>query len=377
MSSFEVELLLEMLKTYSPTGGEGELAKLLLKHMRDMGFEVHIDGVGNVVGRISGGGPRVLLCGHMDTVPGFIPVKVEDGEVWGRGAVDAKGPLATLILAAKSYVSSSSPSDRLDLTVVGVVEEEGSSKGMYHLLETLEEPAIAVFGEPSGASGLALGYKGSTSFKISIETEKGHSASPWLFKNAIEEAWNLWMRLAEAFNRYRKEGSMFNSLTYCLTSMVGGEGGVFTPSTCTFSFNLRLPPSLRCPDVVDLVERIVEEFRRERGVKVDVKRSDCVEASVTSRSSLVARAFSRAVIEVLNVKPTFTLKTGTSDMNVAATKWRRAEMAAYGPGDSSLDHTPHERLSISEYLSSIRVLARALAWIEKLTRKAFYSKRSS
>jgi LysW-gamma-L-lysine carboxypeptidase len=52
-------------------------------------------------------------------------------------------------------------------------------------------------------------------------------------------------------------------------------------------------------------------------------------------------------------------------------------MAAYGPGDSSLDHTPWERVSVEEYLKSINVLSRALWWIEKLKSKAFVSQSSS
>ncbi|MEM2314930.1 MAG: M20/M25/M40 family metallo-hydrolase, partial [Candidatus Nezhaarchaeales archaeon] len=121
MSSFEVEFLLDLLKVYSPTGQEAELAKLLYLKMKELGFEAHIDSVGNVIGELKGHGPKVLLCGHMDTVPGFIPVRIEDEEIWGRGAVDAKGPLATLIMAAKKYLSSERKG--LNMVVAGVVEE--------------------------------------------------------------------------------------------------------------------------------------------------------------------------------------------------------------------------------------------------------------
>ncbi|MHC1628969.1 MAG: M20/M25/M40 family metallo-hydrolase [Candidatus Nezhaarchaeales archaeon] len=364
MSSFEVEFLLDLLKIYSPTGNETALAELLASKMRDLGFQVHIDSVGNVIGEIKGDGPRVLLCGHMDTVPGFIPVRVEEDEIWGRGAVDAKGPLATLMLAAKRYASLGTKG--LNLIVAGVVEEEGSSKGMYHLIDTIDEPDIAIFGEPSGVSCLALGYKGSISFKLTVETEQGHSASPWLFKNSIEEAWSLWEELRKNLNAYSREDSKFYSLTYCLTSINGGEGTVFTPAKCTLKFNVRLPPALRCRDVIELIKGVTQQFAANRGVKVEVEWGECVEAYVTSRSSTIARAFSRAILEELKVKPRFVLKTGTSDINVAAIKWRKVEMAAYGPGDSSLDHTPWERININEYLSSIAILAKTLWWIERL-----------
>jgi len=374
MSSFEVEFLVDLLKIYSPTGQEGKLAKVLCSKMRDLGFEVHIDSAGNVVGALRGKGPRVLLCGHMDTVPGFIPVRVESGEIWGRGAVDAKGPLATLVLAAKKYASTSRRG--LDIVVAGVVEEEGSSKGMYHLIDTMEEPDIAIFGEPSGASCLTLGYKGGVTFEVVIETEGGHSASPWLFKNSIEEALSLWNELKKVFGAYERKDSKFYSLTYCLTSMSGGGASALVPSHCAFKFNVRIPPTLKCREIVRMVKEVVEDFASSRSIKASVRWDDCVEAYVLSRTSTVARAFSRAISE-LGAKPSFAYKTGTSDMNVAASRWGRAEMAAYGPGDSSLDHTPRERVSVEEYLKSIDVLSRALWWIERLKSKVFVSQSSS
>jgi len=370
MSSFEVEFLVDLLRVYSPTGQESEMAKVLCSKMRDLGFEAYIDAVGNAVGTLKGKGPRVLLCGHMDTVPGFIPVRVEGGEIWGRGAVDAKGPLATLVLAAKKYASASEGG--LDIVVAGVVEEEGSSKGMYHLVDAVEEPEVAVFGEPSGVSCLALGYKGGVTFEVIIETEGGHSASPWLFKNSIEEALSLWNELKRVFKAYEREDSKFYSLTYCLTSMSGGGASALVPSRCAFKFNVRISPTLKCWEVIKVVREVVEGFASDRGVKASVKWDDCVEAYVLSRTSTVARAFSRAISE-LGARPSFAYKTGTSDINVAASKWNRAEMAAYGPGDSSLDHTPWERVSVEEYLKSIDVLSRALWWVERLKSKAFVS----
>lgn len=369
MSSFEVDFLLDILRVYSPTGQETELAKLLYSKMKDLGFKTYIDAAGNVVGEVKGNGPRILLCGHMDTIPGFIPIKVENGEVWGRGAVDAKGPLATLVLATKRYVSLGT--NNLNVIVAGVVEEEGSSKGMYYLMDTIEEPDIAIFGEPSGVSCLVLGYKGSITFDVTVETDGGHSASPWLFKNSIEEAWLLWEELKRAFNVYYKKDSKFYSLTYCLTSLSGGGKSTLVPSKCNLKFNVRIPPTLKCTDVIKIVMEVANNIASTRSIKVKVDWGECVEAYVSSRTTTLARAFSRAVSEELGTKPSFAYKTGTSDINVAASKWNQTEMAAYGPGDSSLDHTPWERVSIEEYLKSINVLSRTLLWIEKIKSKTF------
>ena len=77
------------------------LADYLAVAMADLGFQAHIDGVGNVIGVLERGpGPTLMLLGHLDTVPGQLPVRSEHGRLYGRGAVDAKGPLAAMICAA-------------------------------------------------------------------------------------------------------------------------------------------------------------------------------------------------------------------------------------------------------------------------------------
>ena len=65
-----------------------------------MGFEVGKDAIGNVIGVVGEGEPVILLCGHMDTVAGHLPLRIEEGKIYARGAVDAKGPLAAMIMAA-------------------------------------------------------------------------------------------------------------------------------------------------------------------------------------------------------------------------------------------------------------------------------------
>src|SRR5208282_2355386 len=96
-----VDLLLEALKTYSVSSKEEKLSKLLRGRMRERGFKnVRTDKAGNAIGEVGSGHPHVLLCGHMDTVPGFLKVRVEGERVYGRGAADAKSPMCAMISAA-------------------------------------------------------------------------------------------------------------------------------------------------------------------------------------------------------------------------------------------------------------------------------------
>ena len=98
----EVAFLEELLSIPSPSGEEDAVAAYLVEQMAPWASEAHRDEAGNAVGTI--GNPaaerEIVLLGHMDTVPGLIPVRKEGGRLYGRGAVDAKGPLAAFVLAA-------------------------------------------------------------------------------------------------------------------------------------------------------------------------------------------------------------------------------------------------------------------------------------
>ena len=95
-----VRFLTNLLGIYSPSGKEADIANFLAGEMRKFGFQVGVDGIGNVIGVVGEGEPTILLCGHMDTVAGVLPLRVEEGKIYARGAVDAKGPLAAMVMAA-------------------------------------------------------------------------------------------------------------------------------------------------------------------------------------------------------------------------------------------------------------------------------------
>ena len=94
-----VAFLEQMLRIPSLSGQEGDVARFLVEQMQALGFHSYVDGAGNAVGE-AGAGPEIVLLGHIDTVPGVVPVRIEHGELYGRGAVDAKGPFVAFIAAA-------------------------------------------------------------------------------------------------------------------------------------------------------------------------------------------------------------------------------------------------------------------------------------
>ena len=100
MSEQAVRFLTNLLRHLQPFRKRRGRSQLLRYEMKKMGFEVGKDAIGNVIGVVGEGEPVILLCGHMDTVAGHLPLRIEEGKIYARGAVDAKGPLAAMIMAA-------------------------------------------------------------------------------------------------------------------------------------------------------------------------------------------------------------------------------------------------------------------------------------
>jgi len=353
-----IEFLIDLLETYSPFGQEGPISDLILREMSELGIDARRDEVGNVIGEVGNGPhPALLLCGHMDTVPGFIPVRVEGGAIYGRGAVDAKSSLASMILSAGALAE-----EGIDgrIIVACVVDEEGEGRGIKNLMKDRLDVDYAIFGEPSGASNITIGYKGSMRIILKVGTEPGHSSAPWLFENAIERAFDLW----GAFKGFHLPGedpnSKFYSMTSCLMKIRGGSDSTSVPSECEMIIDLRFPPQISLEDIFSGARSIVEKFGEEHPkVKVHMEFGDITKPFEADRRSPLVRALSWAIRTTLRKQPTLLRKTGTADLNVL---WEalKIPMVAYGPGDSKLDHTPYERIEIREYLDSIKVYKAAI-----------------
>jgi LysW-gamma-L-lysine carboxypeptidase len=362
---YAVKLLEEMLRIYSPTGDESRLAGYLEEAMKSLGFQVETDRLGNVLGHIGGGEVEVLLCGHMDTVPGEIPVKRIGYDLYGRGAVDAKGPLAAMIIAAHK-AGLEDVRGEAGITVACLVDEEGESKGARELASRGKPPSYAVFGEPSGADGIIIGYKGALKVLLEVSTAPGHSASPWLYPNAVEEAFEIWRLIKRELIG---SGSYFNSVTGCITRIKGGEGFGKTPASCTVEMDLRIPPGTPWNRIRAAVEEKALSYAEgKENLRVRVDGEDGVDGFLASRDSPLVSAFSIAIRKVTGRQPTLVKKTGTSDLNLLAQAWE-IPMIAYGPGDSKLDHTLEEHVDIREYLASIEVLREALKWLMRIHKR--------
>jgi [amino group carrier protein]-lysine/ornithine hydrolase len=340
------DLLAEMLAIPSLSGQEEKLSAYLAETMRSMGFAARRDEVGNVIGEIGGGeGPTIMMLGHLDTVGPVLPARRDGERLYGRGAVDAKGPLAAMICAAAAR-----PHFPGLLRVVGAVEEERLSRGGHHVARTLPAPDALIIGEPSGWNRFVLGYKGKIDLEYWVERPATHSTNPR--HKASEAAVAFWQGLLEALGPERDHGA-FGLPAATLRSITGDL------VTGRLDVDCRIPPGF---DVAAFVGRL-HELSGDGELKV----IRAIPAARTTRSDPVARSLSAAIREH-GGDPRPTLKTGTSDMNTVSERWT-VPMAAYGPGDGSLDHSDDEHIEVAEYLRGIDVLVTAIDQLPERLRR--------
>ncbi|MFT7486834.1 MAG: LysW-gamma-L-lysine carboxypeptidase [Candidatus Paceibacteria bacterium] len=345
-----VQLLHSMVSTPSVSGDEGAVGEVLVSHMNANGFDARVDEVGNAIGLRSGaaapdGAARrcVVLLGHIDTVPGQFPVHIKEGLLYGRGSVDAKGSIATFTRA----VAQVTPAPGVDLVVIGCVEEEVStSKGARHVRE-LFAPEVCFIGEPSGWDAITIGYKGCLRFQAEFVAPVGHSAGP--IAPVAELAADLWQAFKSWCAEHNQEHErLFDQVLPSLTEFVTTSDGLHD--------RVRLRVGFRLPPAFDI--GVLRAIAKDVAPEAQVEFSGHEPAWQSKSTSPVARALRRSILQA-GGRGAFKKKTGTSDMNVVGPAWD-CPIVAYGPGDSSLDHTPNEHLSLVEYEQAIEVLGAAL-----------------
>jgi LysW-gamma-L-lysine carboxypeptidase len=338
--------LTELIATPSYSGAEQAAAELMVAQMQAFGWQAEVDPSGSAVGMLGDRGPQIVLLGHIDTVGGVVPIRIENGRLYGRGAVDAKGPLATFVFAARMAELRGDLGCRI--VVIGATEEEAASSRGAHHARDVYRPDLCVIGEPSGWERITLGYKGRLLVQYRHEQPSAHSAGE--LRAAPEQLVEFWQQVSTLCADHNQGRTrLFDQLLPSLRQIQSGSDGLQDWVSATIG--LRLPPGV---DPQQLSNRL-----HEIAGPVQLTLSGACSAYQSPRTSPLAAAFVRA-IRSHGGTPTFLHKTGTADMNVVGPAWN-VPIVAYGPGDSRLDHTPDEHIELAEYQRAIAVLAGVLS----------------
>jgi len=346
--STDLSTLIGLVEHNSPSGQERGAVEWLVQRMKALGFnESFVDEAGNAVGVMGNGSRQVVLLGHIDTVPGEIKVEQIANLLYGRGAVDAKGPLACFVDA----VAQVGTVDGWQFIVVAAVEEERDSNGARFVVNQYS-PEFAIVGEPNNWDRVALGYKGSAWTDVIVRRGQAHTASGE--QTAAEAAVEIWLAIkayTETFNADKPRA--FDKLLPTLRGMESGQDG-FEQWT-RLNLGCRLPLGISPDEWLEKMVEVISDNHLDGDCHFEIDRVGFpVPAWECEKNSLLVRAFLNG-IRGEGGTPRFVYKTGTADLNVVAPVWR-CPAVVYGPGDSALDHTPNEHLSLDEYQKAVNVL---------------------
>lgn len=341
------ELTRTLVDIPSVSGSEGPIADAVEAALRSLGrFEVRRLG-NSVLARTALGRPtRVLLAGHLDTVPiaGNVPSRLDGDTLHGCGTTDMKSGDAMLLHLAATLEN---PARDLSVVFYECEEVEHDRNGLTRIERELPQwlvADLAILAEPTNGH-VEAGCQGTAAVAVTTRGRRAHAARSWLGGNAIHGA-------AEVLNRLRAFESRSVDIDGCLyregLNAVGISGGVASnviPDECVVKVNFRFAPDRDAGGAVDLLKALFEGF------EVDVL--DVVAGALPGLSAPAAAEFVAAAGGVVAAKYGWTDVARFAALGIPAVN--------YGPGDPSLAHTREEWVSLRQIREMTQVLRTFLA----------------
>src|SRR4051812_18653857 len=314
-----VSLSAELLEIQSTTGSEGPVVDFVSRWLIAGGWNVTLQevsrGRSNVWASRSGGG--VTLSTHLDTVPPFVPPRLEGSRLFGRGSSDAKGIAASMMVAADRLASDGEK--RVDLLLL--VGEEKGSDGARAANNLRTRSRFLINGEPT-KSNLATGAKGSLRATIRTRGRAAHSAYPPLGQSAIEPMLELLPTLKKL---PLPSDPVLGDTTVNIGTIRGGTEANIIPASAEAEIMFRL-----VGDVEPIKKQVLDWARGH--------------ADVEFGSHIPAQKF--AAVPGFETEPV----AYTSDIPLLS-NW--GEPLLFGPGSIHVAHTPDEYIDVEELRASV------------------------
>ena len=331
-----VELAKALVEIPSVTGNEAALSDFLGPCLREFGFKVRAQvvrpGRRNIFAS-QGANPQVIYCTHMDTVPGLIGISEDDTFIYGRGACDAKGIMAAMMIAGLEL----SREGIKDVGLLFVVGEEEDSVGARHANSLNPGSRFVIVGEPTG-NLLGCGHKGILTIRLAATGRRAHSAFPNLGDSAIE-------RLLDVLADLRKldlgEDPILGPTLMSVVQIEGGVAPNVIPDTAGAVVSLRTGAP---------TDVILDRITASTGLRVDV--------AVLTKSE-------PQVLHTVSGYETVVLPFGSDIPHLKSF----GKPLLIGPGSALDAHTEHEKIEKKQLRDAVLIykdLARRLltdAWL--------------
>jgi succinyl-diaminopimelate desuccinylase len=333
-----VELTRALVDAPSVSGDEAALADEVEAALKECAH-LEVQRVGNtVIARTAlGRAERVVIAGHLDTVPlnDNLPSRQDEEFLHGLGSCDMKGGVAVAL-----HLAATLPEPNRDLTYLfyDCEEVEAERNGLKRLGESHPELLAADFAilmEPSN-SVVEGGCQGTLRVDVFTRGVRAHSARGWMGVNAIHGAGEVLRRLTE----YEPRRPLIDGLEYHeglnAVGITGGVAGNVLPDECRVSVNYRFAPDRSTDDAIAHVRKVFDGF--------EVEVTDIAPGALPGLSVPAAAAFVAAVGGAVAPKYGWTDVARFSALGVPAVN--------FGPGDPSLAHRQDERVPLDQIRSA-------------------------
>lgn len=266
-----IKVVQNAIQRRSYSGEEGEVAKYLEATFKEVGYDkVHVDKYGNVIGTIVGKyeGPKVLLDGHMDTVPVDeekwtkkpFAGDIEDGKLYGRGTSDMKGSLCAMLLAGAYLAKDLNKEFAGEINVAGVVHEECFEGVAAREISNYVKPDYVIIGEASQLN-LKIGQRGRGEIVVETFGKPAHSANPDKGINAVYKMMKLIEKIKELpMTHHDVLGDGILELTDIKSSPYPGASVV--PDYCRATYDRRLLVGETLESVVAPIQKLIDEMEK-------------------------------------------------------------------------------------------------------------------
>ena len=369
-----LELAKSLISKASVTPDDKGCQSIMIERLKKIGFEIHplkFGDVDNFWATRGNGGPLFAFAGHTDVVPAgnedawntapFEPT-IKDGFLYGRGAADMKGGLASMVTATENFVKEN-PNHNGTIAFLITSDEEGVAingtvKVMDYLKENNQKIDFCLIGEPSSTNitgdVIKNGRRGSLNGEINVQGQQGHVAYPHLAQNPIH-------LIAPALSELCKQewdngNEYFPATSFQISNVHSGDGVTnIIPGEAKVMFNIRYSTETTKEELKSKVHEILDQHKLD--YSVDWSHSGY--PFITPKGELVSACIS-AVKDTKEITPELATSGGTSDGRFIAQEG--TQVVELGPVNATI-HQVNESVLVQDLEDLSRIYSKVLTKI--------------